>query len=374
MEQFLSHMPNLQQLQLVVNCTCSHNCGDGDRWRLFIIEHLPLMRTFNFKFQLENVYRNIETLLDHFRTSFWLNEKRNWFVMYDSYRSVLFTVPHYARHSVSYSEIPVLPRLTTLPIEKHALLYNKVNEITFDSIKEKPLYCYTHVEKLILMNVKIDEAFIDLSQVQYLSINLSSWSLDMIVQLIRQSMPRLYQLSVNCNISLTCSTSIVPLQQIRILHLPFFAYSTNNKNFDWTQLFPRLERLSITVNSCHEMAFLIDRLDSLTYASFIINNCSLNARRVCWESRITKEWFIKNTRRLASLENHNFTCRFDDANIFAVYLWMTENNKQQTRVSFNCQRLSYHSSLFLLFFSLQVHKRVKLKLNISGLVACHCVL
>ncbi|CAF4132593.1 unnamed protein product [Rotaria magnacalcarata] len=329
LERFLFHMPSLRQLELIVNSDGNNNLSYGDRWEMFIVERLTLLRTFYFKFKLENVYRNSQTVLCHFRTPFWLDEHRPWFVAYDLRRSLLFTVPHFAHRSIVYSEMPVLPHSTTLPIEQHALLYNMITELTFDSIKDEPDYCYTEVEKLVLIGLEINRALIDLSRVQYLSVNSSSWSLDMIVKLIRYSMPCLHHLSFNCRLSLKYSNSIIPLEQIRILQMPFFAYSTNNENFDWIQIFSRVERLSITVNSCHELAILIDRFNNISYASFTINNSCINVRRNLWEPRMTREWLVRNTRRLTTLDNNSFTCRFDNNNIFKVYLWIGEDCKQQ---------------------------------------------
>ncbi|CAF2787512.1 unnamed protein product [Rotaria sp. Silwood2] len=333
-------MPRLRRLELVVNCEGNCNLGYGDRWKIFILERLPLLTTFNFKFKLEHVYRNEETILYHFRNPFWLDENRHWFVAYDHRRSVLYTVPYFAPRSIVYSEIPVLPHAMTLPIGQYAIFYNMINELRFDSIKEEPFYRYTQVEKLVLISLNINEALIDLSRVQSMCVNSSSWSLDMIVPLIRHSMPRLNQLSLNCIFSLKCSTSIIPLKQIRILNMPFFAYSSNNENSDWTHLFSNIERLSITVNSCHELTFLIDRFNNLSYALFIVNNCCINVRRNFWEPRITREWLVENTRRLATLGDNDFTCRFDNKNIFTVYLWIGEDGKQQSNV---CHRSSLYS-------------------------------
>ncbi|CAF4121230.1 unnamed protein product [Rotaria socialis] len=329
-EQFLVHTPRLRQLELIVDCDGNNNLSYGDRWERFIVERLPRLRTFYFKFKLENVYRNEQTVLGHFHTPFWLDKHRPWFVAYDRQRSLLFTVPHFAHRSIAYSEMPVLPHSTTLPIEQHARLYNMITELTFDSIKNEPDYCYKEVEKLVLIGLEINRALIDLSRVQYLSVNSSSWSLDMIVQLIWYSMPCLHYLSFNCGLSLKYSNSIIPLEQIHILQMPFFAYSANNENFDWIQLFSRVERLSITVNSCHELAILIDQFNNISYASFTVNNYCINVRRNLWEPRITREWLVRNTRRLTTLDNNSFTCRFDNNNIFKVYLWIGEDCKQQT--------------------------------------------
>jgi hypothetical protein len=340
LERFLSHTPRLQRLELIVNCEGNNNLGYGDRWKMFIVERLPLLRTFNFKFHLEHVYRNEEVLLDHFRTPFWLDQNRHWFVAYDRRSSFLFTVPHFAPRSILYSQIPVLSHSTTLPIKQHSIFYHKITEITFDSIKEEPSYRYTNVDKLILFNLKINETLIDLSRVQCLSVNLSSCSFDTIIELIRNSMPHLNQLSFNCKLSLICSTPLIPLEQIRILHMPFFAYSSTDDNLNWSQLFLRVERLSITVNSSHQMALLIDRFKNMSYASFNINNCCINGKRNRRERRVTQEWIIQNTR-LATIDN--FTSRFDDTNTFTVHLWIGDN-LQQTEV---CYRTIFYSYLFI---------------------------
>ncbi|CAF1403994.1 unnamed protein product [Adineta steineri] len=334
LERFLSHMPRLRRLELIVNCEGNSNLAYGDRWKIFIVERLPLLRIFNFKFHLEHIYYDKQTILSHFRNSFWLDKNRNWFVAYNPRRSLLFTVPYFAPRSILYSETPVLHNLTTLPIEQYSIFYNMINELTFDSINEELSYRYTNVDKLILSNHKITKALIDLSRIRCLCVNLSSCSFNTIIQLIRRFMPNLNQLSFDSKLSLICSTPIIPLEQIRILHMPFFAYSLTDDDCNWSRIFLCVERLSMTVNSCHEMALLIDRFENMSCASFNINNCCINGRRNLRERRVTRQWIIENTRRLGTMNNNNFTCRFEDTNIFTVHLWIGNNTQQQIKVCY----------------------------------------
>ncbi|CAF1335668.1 unnamed protein product, partial [Rotaria sordida] len=71
----------------------------------------------------------------------------------------------------------------------------------------------------------------------------------------------------------------------------------------------------------------------MSYGSFIVNNCCINARRNQREPRVTREWLVENTYRLAKIDNNNFSCRFDDINSFTVHLWVGEGGKQQTKLS-----------------------------------------
>ncbi|CAF1345334.1 unnamed protein product [Adineta steineri] len=282
----------------------------------------------------KHIYHDKQTILSHFRNSFWLDKNRNWFVAYNPRPSLLFTVPYFAPRSILYSETPVLHNLTTLPIEQYSIFYNMINELTLDSINEELSYRYTNVDKLILFNHEINKALIDLSRIRCLCVNLSSCSFDTIIQLIRRSMPNLNQLSFNCKLSLTCSFPIIPLEQIHILHMPFFAYSLADDECNWSHIFLCVERLSMTVNSCQEMTFLIDRFENMSCASFNINNCCINGRRNLRERRATRQWIIENTRRLATMDNNNFTCRFEDTNIFTVHLWIGNNDQQQIKVCY----------------------------------------
>ncbi|UJR16939.1 hypothetical protein I4U23_003837 [Adineta vaga] len=79
LESFLRVMPSLTRLQLNGN----GNFLDGHRWEKFIAKHLPLLNKFQFCFNENRVkqwdFPDMQSIIESFRTIFWLNTKR-WFV------------------------------------------------------------------------------------------------------------------------------------------------------------------------------------------------------------------------------------------------------------------------------------------------------
>ena len=69
-------------------------CCNGKIWenpKNHISDYYSIKIKFNFKF---HVYiNNINSILDSFRTSYWLLKKQ-WYVTYDNY--YLFTIPYFA--------------------------------------------------------------------------------------------------------------------------------------------------------------------------------------------------------------------------------------------------------------------------------------
>jgi hypothetical protein len=177
-------------------------CGEGQfvdayRWERFIIENFPRLLTFNFKFSSWQMDRNV---IDQYRRSFWLD--KHWYVAYDAGQSFLFTVPYFASSSIHYSSDPISPDCTTLPIEQHFIFYDCVTQLIFDSDSDsdqcKLPYRYNYVKKLFLDSVFIDENVLDLSKVQSFIVNTSEWSFEKIVTLIKEAMPSVNYLSLNC--------------------------------------------------------------------------------------------------------------------------------------------------------------------------------
>jgi hypothetical protein len=315
LERFLARMPRLRELELIVSSGGSPNLFDGDQWEIFIVDHLPFLTTFDFKFKIINIDHNKhdkESILARFHSPFWLDKNRHWYVAFNADDLVLYTVPRFAPRAI---------HATTLPIEQHVLLYHSVTELELGP-DCKPSYRYTQVQKLTLLIPNIDENMIDISQVKYLCIKTKSWSLIKLVQLIRKSMPRLYHLKIDCDISWIKDRNIVPLEQIRVLELPHFFSSPKNDQVDFSFLFPRVQRLKIKVNTCHQMALLIDRLKYLSNGSFNIVNFQTDIKDKLREPESIRQWLIETLPRLAT--NNNFTVRLDSQSW--LHLWIVDDN------------------------------------------------
>ncbi|CAF2646179.1 unnamed protein product [Rotaria sp. Silwood2] len=99
MFKFLTHMPNLNRLIVETNFIKM----DGQQWEDIIVNCLPKLNVFRLKMRIQyygrmNNEQEIDTLLDSFRSQFWL-EKHQWFVrchrklMIDYSDVLLYTFP-----------------------------------------------------------------------------------------------------------------------------------------------------------------------------------------------------------------------------------------------------------------------------------------
>jgi hypothetical protein len=322
LEQFLTALQRLRRLELVVSFGGELDLLDGYQWEIFIIERLPLLSTFNFKFCMENMNRNV---LDQYRSRFWLD--RHWYVAYLDSHSFLFTVPYFVPISINDSYSPILSDSTTLPIEQHNIFYDRVTELRFQSDEWIMPYRYNHIKTLYLDGPCIHKNVIDLSKVQSLTVNTSDWSWCMIIELIKESMPNVHELNLHClypgihrrhfrNIS---------LNQIRTLCISKYGELPTNDLFDWSRIFPCVETLTVTINTKHQIPFLIDRFKNMSTCRFYTGFGNNDVRRrLQSESRVTRKWLIKNTYRLRN--NDNFICRIDYQYHFSLDIWIGDNN------------------------------------------------
>jgi hypothetical protein len=368
-------LPHLRQLELV--------CSDGDRhlcsayqWERFIIDRLPSLSTFNFKFQFQYINLDEEILLAPFRTAFWVNKNRQWYVACDRRYSLLFTVPRFAPHAIVYPNVPILPNMTTLPIEQNAIFYQHITELTLGA-NSVSLYQYGQVKMLTLLSFNIDEKIIDLCQVEYLSVQIPQrWSLHELIQLIKKSMPRLHCLKLDSAFFIESSAAVVPLAQIRTLYWSYLASKLENNNLDLSYFFPRVERLKITVNTRGQMALLIDLFKHLSSGSFYVINCQIGVKEKLREPPVTREWLINNTRRLARRTDNSFTCRFDSHHLHWLHLWISDDDEHENKVCRD-STYSYINCLLLKCFNLfssqscrQMTKK-RQKAVAGGVAACH---
>jgi hypothetical protein len=101
MIDLLQRLPNLSYLSLEI----SDIRMDGNDWANLLINHLPKLKKFHLKMNLNflsadnNMQTSMDQLVDSFRTSFWL-EQHQWYVRGNCYFSnqyhhgVLYTLPY----------------------------------------------------------------------------------------------------------------------------------------------------------------------------------------------------------------------------------------------------------------------------------------
>jgi len=138
LEQCLSLTPSLTYLKLIGNLTLFNSSFDGFQWEKIIQTKLRLLKKFEFFFCILTYSnyrsRNIEILMDSFRTSFWL-DKIHCFITCDyianSRQIMLYTLPicntHFLYH-IDYKKIS-LSNFTT-----------RINDTDMDYIQKLELH------------------------------------------------------------------------------------------------------------------------------------------------------------------------------------------------------------------------------------------
>ncbi|CAM4775390.1 unnamed protein product [Rotaria magnacalcarata] len=325
-ERFLVSFHRLRQLELVVTIGADPPFVDAYQWERFIVEYLPQLITFYFKFSSLYINQNI---LNQFRSSFWLNKR--WVVACNLDGRCLFTVPHFAPTSMSNACAPVSSECTTLPVEEHIVLYDRVTQLVYESDHWNLPYRYNHVKKLFLDDPYMQENIVDLSQVQSLYVNTSDWSLYMILTLIKEDMSSVNYLSLNCtytNIDYQDFPNI-SLPQIQMLCLPKYGQYLDNDRLHLTQFFPCVERLKVSINSKHQIPFLIDHFKNILSGFFYVNPSEYDGiKRI----RMTRQWLKKQTDRLRGSNRDNFICQIDDKCFFRVSIWIGDNDEVDHKV------------------------------------------
>ncbi|CAF3659772.1 unnamed protein product [Rotaria sp. Silwood1] len=141
-------------------------------------------------------------------------------------------------------------------------------------IRKQLPYRYNHVKELILNDPYMHENIVDLSKVQSLTVNTSDWPLYKIVTLIKRVIPCVNYLCLNCiHPKLQYKTfPNLSLPQIQILSLLQYGQFIGNDTFNWSKLFPCIERLIASINSKRQISSLIDHFKNMISAFFSIDH------------------------------------------------------------------------------------------------------
>ncbi|CAF5033193.1 unnamed protein product, partial [Rotaria sp. Silwood1] len=264
----LSSLQCLRQLELIVHGGVQHPFLNAQGWEKFLVKYLPKLKTFDFKFSSIDID---EKILDPFRSPFWINKK--WFVAIGLGGSLLFTVPCFAPTTISDSSPPISSDCTTLPLEQHHVFYDRITQLRFQTDQWNLPFRYNHVKELILDDPYTKVNIVDLSKVQLLVVKTSEWSLLKIVLVIKKAMPSVNHLRLICNYPSESHKYYFPdisLPQIRKLSLPQYGEYKGKDKFNWNKVFPCVERLTASINSKHQIVFLIEHFKSIISGSFFI--------------------------------------------------------------------------------------------------------
>ena len=296
---------------------------DADRWKVFLEVHLPRLISFNFKFHCSRIDADV---LERFRTS-------PWFVACDPNFSCLFTVPFFAPTSTHHPLPPVSADLTTLPLHQHHLFSDRITQLVFDSGDGRIRDRYNHIQQLTLNSPFINERVLDLAKVQSLIVNNSEWSLYVIAELLKESMPNVNYLSLNGNYTGRHYRVFpaISLPQIRTLDMARYEIIPREDLFNWSHLFPCMERLIVRVDTKRQIPLIVDQFEQVWSITFQLSPSSTvgpegQSER---EFHITSEWLIKTSLRFGKKRNHNFTCQTTthDGQIRALHLWIGDSDQ-----------------------------------------------
>jgi hypothetical protein len=310
-ESFLSNLPLLKHLELDIKGQI--DLVDGYRWQILTNNFI----TFNFKFNVK--LDRVESILDSFRTNFWLWNKC-WYVAYDN--EYLFTVPHFVPKHVG---VPYYPP-TSSTTSDDTIYYDHIESVSIFEPRRSTLHRFRHLKELYnrcSISPKLFLSEVDLSRLEHLTLS----SLDHIRSFILylNAMPCLSKLSINGYLTTDFIEDLKDYQteQIRILEIDNLTKDISYIIEGLIRLFPRIERLYIsTIISKKDMIRLIDGFQYLSNASFTIKSSSIEK---------VQNWFLKpelSIRGARRLKNGTFTCRYHRLSLGKscdkVHLWIGE--------------------------------------------------
>ncbi|CAF3285691.1 unnamed protein product, partial [Rotaria sp. Silwood2] len=309
LEQNLNNLPRLTHL--TIEATGTLDLLDGVRWEKFL-RRRELIK-FNFKFSLSlNLVCNQDqfSLLEPFRSSFWLEEK-HWYVAcykneWGNKCPIIFSVPYAIHHSIAYLT-EIYPPLSTASSDMEKQLFYDTNinhlECYFPRQDRRQTYTFTKVNSLRLIggsssfNLNILTSTVDLGRVRILDVSsVDHISTSQLRDLLEHT-PRLYHLTMRQQ-----NQSFILLSHIRSLHLKrSLSHDTFNfANIDQLRCeLLHIVQLEIKVQTQELMIEIIERFDQLESIIFQWSGYLL-------EKYTSSEWFQQNTRRL---HENNFTCR-----------------------------------------------------------------
>jgi hypothetical protein len=306
MEQFLSKLPHLKHLELILRG--GEDLIDG--YRLEMLTHS--FTTFNFKF---NVNSNLPPL-DSFQTPFWLEEKC-WYV--GCYDRCVFSVPYFSvvhvdidQWTYNRSRTP-LCGIDTACFNSMNIKYIPPNELPF----------YTHIKELsINYSIPFEKisSIVDLKKVKHLSI-LSITDL-LIFQPFESTIPNLHELTIKNAVTFY---EIERFRGFQFKQIRKLSVSTSDQYGKFIlqglfYCFPQIEYLkySPTIVSIKIIANIINEFRHLINASFCFSNQPNEKISNLYSN---SNYIIQNSQRL---NENNFTCRIQQisSSSINIHCWI----------------------------------------------------
>ncbi|CAF3747804.1 unnamed protein product [Rotaria sp. Silwood1] len=269
-------MCRLKYLRLILSkpLTTDNNILNGMQWKSFLSTSFIFLKTFNFKFSIQQTSeQDIYDLLNTFKSKWWLKKKR-WFVEYDAHQNVLITVPYFAsktfnnHRSYSFGFIQNLEifysNINYLNIDLHK--YNEFEQIL--SVSQSVVQPrFPHVTRLSLNGYLTTHVYdkiqnnIDLSMIKHFEFSSTINTTETLIELIN-NMINLSSIHIQYLHSLDLFIEpLLPNHSIR--HLVLFDYEPTTRKqlfYHICRLFPRLTHLTIDYHSREEFCYLLNEL------------------------------------------------------------------------------------------------------------------
>lgn len=205
-----------------------------------------MLTRFDFNFRLAwyqtHDWVSDGIILAPFQTSFWINQQRQWFVAYNRQSRSLFRVPRFAPTISSYLSESMLSRTITVPKQQYDLFYDHIIELSLDNRKTSSCR-YKSIQKLSLSTAYFDYQQLDLSRVEILTVQISEWTLEMLIEFIHRLMPKLSHLIITSPFfwEMPQQTNNMSLAKIRIQNLSHYASFSDDEGLLWTKYFPSVQ-------------------------------------------------------------------------------------------------------------------------------------
>ncbi|CAF1427784.1 unnamed protein product, partial [Rotaria sordida] len=273
LEQSLNNLPLLTHL--TIEATGTLDLLDGVHWEKYLRRRRLIK--FNFKFSLSlNLVCNQDrfSLLEPFRSSFWLEEK-HWYVAcykneWGNKCPLIFSVPYVVPHSFAYLTT-LYPPLSTAPsnVEKQLFYDTNINhlECYFPREDRRQTYTFTKVNSLRLiwhclpLNLNSLTSTVDFVRVRILDISSVDHISTCELRDLLEHTPRLYHLTMRQQ-----NQSLILPPHIRSLHLKRSLSNTgiNFENLDQLRSeLSHIVQLEIKVQTQELMIEIIERFDQL---------------------------------------------------------------------------------------------------------------
>ena len=288
---------------------------DGNRWEQIISRTSIIKFDFKFNFNLStDIIRSVNeiSLLEAFRSPFWLRQKR-WFVV--CFKEVfntslcIYSIPRFRPHHVFLQHSDKYPPLSTalVGIEQRSFYTSKIDLVVkFSEFLTAPVQPFSQVNSLRLLGPELPPvrtlvSFVDLGRIKKLDISRIRFISNDRLQVVLDHAPSLIHLTMK---------NFDPLLIIP-RHIRSFKLETDDERIDvdaFCLRFQHIEHLDLTVNSKQIMIQLIDQLEYLQSINFRLSN-------VRNRTNFSTGWFQLNSRRLNAI---NFRCEIDIGSINLV--------------------------------------------------------